>query len=105
VAILGYPEDGALTATAGRIGPTQPVVTRDAYGEGRVTRLITAVAGRLQHGNSGGPAIDRHGRVQATMFAARLGSESGYGIPAAVVRRDLGGAQTRPVSTGDCAAP
>ena len=105
VAILGYPEDGPLIATAGRIGQTQPVVTRNAYGEGRVTRLITAVAGRLQHGNSGGPAIDRHGRVQATMFAARLGSNSGYGIPAAVVRRDLDGAQTRPVSTGDCAAP
>ncbi len=105
VAILGYPEDGPLTATAGRIGPTQPVVTRDAYGNGPVTRLITAVAGRLRHGNSGGPAVDRRGRVQATMFAARIGSNSGYGIPAAVVRSELDEAQTRPVSTGDCAAP
>jgi S1-C subfamily serine protease len=104
VAILGYPEDGPLTATAGRIGRTQSVVTSDAYGRGPVTRLITAVAGRLRHGNSGGPAIDPRGRVQSTMFAARIGSNSGYGIPAAVVQSDLGAAQTRPVSTGDCAA-
>jgi S1-C subfamily serine protease len=105
VAILGYPEDGPLTATAGRIGGTQPVVTRNAYGEGPVRRLITAVAGRLRHGNSGGPAVDRLGRVQATIFAARIGSNSGFGIPAAVVEHEVGKAQTRPVSTGDCAAP
>jgi S1-C subfamily serine protease len=105
VAILGYPEDGPLTATAGRIGLTQSVVTRNAYGSGPVTRLVTALAGKLRHGNSGGPAVDARGRVQATIFAARIGSDSGFGIPAAVVRSDLGGAQARPVSTGDCAAP
>jgi S1-C subfamily serine protease len=104
VAILGYPEDGPLTATAGRIGATQSVVTRNAYGDGPVTRLVTAVAGHLRHGNSGGPAVDRLGRAQATIFAARIGSRSGFGIPAAVVRRDVAEAQTRPVSTGDCAA-
>ena len=93
-----------LTATAGRIGGTQQVVTRNAYGEGPVRRLITAVAGRLRHGNSGGPAVDRLGRVQATIFAARIGSKSGFGIPAAVVQNEVGRAQTRPVSTGDCAA-
>jgi S1-C subfamily serine protease len=105
VAILGYPEDGPLTATAGRIGRTQAAVTRDAYGRGPVTRLITAVAGRLRHGNSGGPAVDARGRVQATIFAARVGAESGFGIPAPVVLNELARAQTRPVSTGDCAAP
>jgi S1-C subfamily serine protease len=105
VAILGYPEDGPLTATAGRIGRTQTVVTRNAYGSGPVTRLVTAVAGTLRHGNSGGPAVDPRGRVQATIFAARLGSDSGFGSPSAVVRSDLGEAQERPVSTGDCAAP
>jgi S1-C subfamily serine protease len=105
VAILGYPENGPLTATPGRIGRTAVIVTRDAYGRGPVTRVVTAVAGRLRHGNSGGPAIDARGRVQATIFAARLGSESGFGIPASIVERDLRSAQARPVSTGDCAAP
>jgi S1-C subfamily serine protease len=105
VAILGYPENGPLTGTPGRIGRTAAIVTRDAYGRGPVTRVVTAIAGRLRHGNSGGPAVDARGRVQATIFAARLGSESGFGIPASIVARDLRSAQARPVSTGDCAAP
>jgi S1-C subfamily serine protease len=104
VAILGYPENGPLTAIAGRMGKTTVVYTRDAYGRGPVSRLITAVAGRVRHGNSGGPAVDARGRVQSTMFAARIGSPSGFGIPAPVVLQALRNAQERPVSTGDCAA-
>ena len=69
-----------------------------------MSRSITAVAGDIRHGNSGGPAIDRKGRVQATIFAARIGASGGFGIPAAVVRRVLGSAGQRPVSTGACAA-
>jgi S1-C subfamily serine protease len=103
VGIVGYPEDGPLTTTPGRIGRTQAVLTQDAYGRGPVTRTITAVAGSVRHGNSGGPAIDRSGRVQATIFAARLGSAGGFGVPEEPVQRALAHAH-RPVSTGDCAA-
>ncbi len=104
VAIVGYPENGALTETAGRIGRTSTVLTQNAYGRGPVSRSITAVAGDIRHGNSGGPAIDRTGRVQATIFAARIGASGGFGIPADVVRRVLDSAGQRPVSTGACAA-
>ena len=104
VAILGYPENGPLAATPGRVGRTGAVLTRDAYGHGPVSRLITAVAGEVRHGNSGGPAVDARGRVQATMFAARIGSPSGYGLPAPVVEQALRSIQLRGVSTGDCAA-
>jgi S1-C subfamily serine protease len=69
-----------------------------------VSRSITAVAGDIRHGNSGGPAIDRDGRVEATIFAARIGASGGFGIPADVVRRVLDSAAQRPVSTGACAA-
>jgi hypothetical protein len=79
------------------------VLTQDALGHGPVSRTITAVAGRVEHGNSGGPAVDEAGRVQSTMFAARLGSESGYGVPASIVRGDLARAGTHAVSTGACA--
>ena len=103
VAILGYPLDGGLTARAGRIGPTATVLTQDALGHGPVARSITAVAGHVEHGDSGGPAVDASGRVQSTMFAARLGSTSGYGVPASVVRSNLARAGTHPVSTGACA--
>ena len=102
VAILGYPDNGPLTATPGRIGMTATVITRDAYGHGPVERSITAVAGEVRHGNSGGPAVDARGVVRATIFAARLGSPTGYGTPTKVVANDLRSAQ-RPVSTGSCA--
>jgi hypothetical protein len=61
------------------------------------------VAGRVEHGDSGGPAVDANGRVQSTTFAARLGSASGYGVPASIVRSDLARAGRHPVSTGACA--
>jgi uncharacterized membrane protein required for colicin V production len=103
VAILGYPLDGGLTGTAGRIGRTATVLTQDALGRGPVARSITAVAGRIEHGDSGGPAVDTSGKVQATMFAARLGSASGYGVPLSVVRSALARAGRHPVLTGACA--
>ena len=102
VAILGYPDNGPLTATPGRIGSTSVVLARDAYGRGPVDRIITAVAGVVRHGNSGGPAVDAHGVVRTTIFAARVGAPTGYGIPTSVVARALSAAQ-RPVSTGSCA--
>jgi S1-C subfamily serine protease len=103
VAIVGYPENGSLQATAGRVGRTSVVITQDALGHGPVARTITAVAGEVRHGNSGGPAIDTSGAVQSTIFAARVGAASGYGIPASVVRKDLDGVG-EPVSTGTCAS-
>jgi uncharacterized membrane protein required for colicin V production len=103
VAIVGYPLDGGLTSTPGRVGRTGNVLTQDALGHGPVLRQITALAGRVEHGNSGGPAIDTGGAVEATIFAARVGGASGYGVPAQVVRQDLAQAGTTPVSTGDCA--
>jgi len=102
VAILGYPENGPLIAIPGRIGDTSTVLTRDAYGRGPVTRTITAVSAAVQHGNSGGPAVDARGRVQTTIFAARLGEPVGYGVPTETVERALRDAH-RPVSTGACA--
>jgi S1-C subfamily serine protease len=102
VAIMGYPLNGPLDAEAGRIGRTASVLTDNAYGKGPVERTITSLAGVIRHGNSGGPAIDVEGRVQATVFAARVGDGGGYGIPAEVVRRVLASARG-PVSTGECA--
>ena len=101
VAILGYPGNRSLSVTPGRIGQTTSVIAPDVDGGGRVFRTITTVRGRVRQGNSGGPAIDGDGRVQTTLFAARPGSDSGYGVPTNVVRRALARAK-RPVSTGDC---
>jgi S1-C subfamily serine protease len=62
-------------------------------------RQITAISGLIRHGNSGGPAVDANGAVEATIFAARIGTTAGYGIPAGPVMRDLAKAKS-PVSTG-----
>jgi S1-C subfamily serine protease len=102
VAIVGYPESHGLTAAAGRVGQTTRFVSRDAYGNGPVVRLVTTVRGRIRPGNSGGPAIDEQGRVETTVFAARVGVDSGYGVPSSLVREALGKVGS-PVSTGPCA--
>jgi uncharacterized membrane protein required for colicin V production len=104
VAIVGYPGNGPLTETAGRVGRTALVLTGDAFGRGPVPREITSVRGLIRHGNSGGPAIDATGAVQATIFAARIGSKSGFGVPASAVRRALGRVGAGRVATGGCAA-
>ena len=102
VAIVGYPLNGPLDIEPGRIGKTGHALTDDAYGKGPVDRTITSLSGVIRHGNSGGPAIDSEGRVQAMVFATKIGEPGGYGVPAEVVRKVLAAA-TQPVDTGACA--
>ena len=102
VAIVGYPLNGPLDATAGRIGSTATVIALNAYGRGPTRRVVTSLSGAVQHGDSGGPAVDASGAVQSTVFAARAGGSGGYGVPASIVRRDLASA-SGPVPTGPCA--
>ena len=95
VAILGYPENGPFDARPGRIGSSADVLVHGSL------REVTALSGLVRHGNSGGPAVNRLGQVEAMVFAARIGAPGGYGVPAAPVRADLARAK-RPVSTGSC---
>jgi uncharacterized membrane protein required for colicin V production len=102
VAILGYPENGPYSATPGRLGPTQTVISQDAYGAGPIRRRMTALRGEIRSGNSGGPAVDASGHVVATVFAGtRSRPRGGVGVPpgivAALLRR-----VSRPVDTGPC---
>jgi hypothetical protein len=102
-AILGFPLDGPFRVRAARVGDTQAVQTQDAYGDGPVRRTIVGLRGLIQPGNSGGPVVDRRGRVLATVFAATTsGPRGGYGIPNDLVRAALQDA-SRQVSTGSCA--
>ena len=95
VAILGYPENGPFDARPGRMGATADVLVSGSL------REVTAIRGLVRHGNSGGPAVNAAGQVEATIFAARIGSRAGYGVPAAPVRSALARAK-HPVSTGRC---
>ena len=99
-ALLGYPENGALTSTPLRVGRTVEIVGHDAYGRFPVSRTVTTVRGSIRSGNSGGPIIDRHGSVVATAFARRkAGAAGGYGVPAGVVEKAIAQAGTRRVAS------
>ena len=53
-------------------------------------------------GDSGGAVVDRHGRVETTVFAANeSGPPGGLGVPNAVVAEALAGALA-PTGTGPC---
>jgi S1-C subfamily serine protease len=102
IALVGYPENGPLARVPGRLGGTQELISRDAYGRGPVTRTITAIRGVVRPGNSGGPGIDARGRVRSTVFARRQGERGGYGIPADVVRAVLAKTGSKPVPETAC---
>jgi S1-C subfamily serine protease len=104
VAILGYPENGPLTRTPGRLGMTGDFLSRDAYGRGPVRRSVTAIRGAVRPGNSGGPAVDARGRVRTTIFARRPGERGGFGVPPELVRTALGSAAATETGLAtDCA--
>jgi S1-C subfamily serine protease len=103
--VLGYPENGPLTATPARLGRTGEVISEDSYGRGPVRREMTPFRGAVRSGNSGGPAVDGDGDVLTTVFAASVGDgpPSGLGVPNSVVAEALSGALA-PTDTGPCAA-
>jgi S1-C subfamily serine protease len=102
-AVIGYPENGPLTIDPARIGPTITALSQDAYGRGPLRRKITTLRGLVRSGNSGGPVVDRAGRVLTTIFASSVssGERSGYGVPDSVVADALARANG-PVGTGPC---
>jgi S1-C subfamily serine protease len=101
-AVLGYPENGPFTIAPARVGATGPVVTQDSYGQGPVTRELTALRGEVLSGNSGGPLVDGAGKVMGTIFAATTqGKPGGYAVPNDVVDRALSDT-TGEVTTGPC---
>jgi S1-C subfamily serine protease len=101
-AILGYPENGPLTAKPARVGGTTVVLSVDAYGRGPVPRRITTLRGQVRPGNSGGPLLNSSGRVVGTVFASRVDGGAGYAVPPDVIDDALARSREGPVSTGDC---
>ena len=85
MALLGYPRNGALTATAGTAGDSRTVLSPGAYG-GRVRpRVVVPLRGAVQPGESGGPVVDRRGRVVAMIFGGTRDGQGGYAVPVELV--------------------
>jgi S1-C subfamily serine protease len=102
VVLVGYPGNGPLTLTPGRLGGTRDLIGRNAYGRGPVTRSITTIRGVIEPGSSGGPGVDARGRVRTTVFARQPGDRGGFGIPPDVVLSSLLEAGREPVAATDC---
>jgi S1-C subfamily serine protease len=102
VALVGYPGGGPLTAAPGRVGRPAFIVTRDAYGRGVTQRTVIPIRGNVLHGDSGGPAVDRGGRVVAMMFAATETGGGGFGVSMSDVEQALASPHPRHVDTGPC---
>ena len=103
VAILGFPKNGRYTTVAARVGKTATVLAQNSYGKGMSLRLMTSLRGKVEHGSSGGPAVDAEGRVQSTVFGSSKTDGTTLGVPADVVKAALAQIGEKPVSTGDCA--
>lgn len=101
VALLGYPRNGPLTATAGTAGDARTVISPDAYGRRARPRVVVPLRGDVQPGESGGPVVDRRGSVVAMIFGGTKEGRGGYAVPVELVSRAVG-ERLRPVSPGPC---
>jgi S1-C subfamily serine protease len=91
VTAVGYPLGGPLTLSPGRVvqyldGNQLPASI--AFGA-----KVMQVSSRIKHGNSGGPLLDRRGRVVGVIFAGEPGATDqdymkvAYAIPLSAVRQ------------------
>ena len=60
---------------------------------------VTTIRGSIRSGNSGGPVVDAQGRVITTVFAQRVGTDGGYGVPTDIVRAAIAAAGVKPLET------
>jgi S1-C subfamily serine protease len=101
VAFLGYPHNGPLIATAGSAGAPRTVLAPDAYGRRTRLRVVVPLRGSVQPGESGGPVVDRRGRVVAMIFGGTHEGDGGYGVPVDLVLAAAAG-RLHAVGSGPC---
>jgi S1-C subfamily serine protease len=81
VTVVGYPGGGELTLAPGSV---VDLVNDRRYGiEGRIMRLTAQVV----PGNSGGPVLDRRGRIAGVVYAYELSTGYGLAIPVDTLRK------------------
>lgn len=103
--VLGYPEDGPLTAGSARVRAVQDASGPDIYQNQEVSRQVYSLYAVVRPGNSGGPMLTPAGRVAGVVFASAVdNSHTAYALTAAEVARDAaaGRTATRRVSTQGC---
>ena len=104
--VMGYPGGGDFVATPARVREIIELKGPDIYRTTTVTREVYTIRGTVRQGNSGGPMIDRGGRVLGVVFGAAVDdADTGFVLTGKEVSRQLAKVgNTEPVATGACIA-
>jgi S1-C subfamily serine protease len=105
-AVLGFPENGPYDVQPARVRDRQTLRSTDIYGEESVDRDTYSLYSLVRPGNSGGPFVDRRGRVLGVVFAASItDADTGYALTVDQVRpaAEAGRSSSGVADTGDCA--
>jgi S1-C subfamily serine protease len=106
-AVIGYPGGGGQKIVGARVVTRTTAVGRDIYSRDLARREIYVLRSTVRKGDSGGPVVDRQGRLIGVVFAAStLDGGEGYALTVAEVRRALDATRrdARAVAVGECAA-
>jgi S1-C subfamily serine protease len=105
--VAGFPGDAGLFVGAARVRDQLTATGADIYGRPGVEREIYSLRADIRKGASGGPLLNRRGRVVGMVFATSLDDpQTGYALTLDEVLPVLeqGRASTSPVSTRSCVA-
>ncbi|ANE78937.1 serine protease [Mycobacterium adipatum] len=102
--VMGYPGGGDFTATPARVRETIELNGPDIYNSTTVNRTVYTIRGTVRQGNSGGPMIDKDGRVLGVVFGAAVDdADTGFVLTAQeVLPQRLKVGNTAAVPTGTC---
>ncbi|OMC31793.1 serine protease [Mycobacterium sp. GA-1841] len=102
--VMGYPGGGDFLATPARVREIIELNGPDIYRTTTVTREVYTVRGTVRQGNSGGPMINRSGKVLGVVFGAAVDdADTGFVLTAKEVERQLAKiGNTERVHTGTC---
>ncbi|HRD12143.1 MAG TPA: acid resistance serine protease MarP [Mycobacterium sp.] len=102
--VLGYPGGGEFAATPARVRETIELNGPDIYRSTTVNREVYTIRGTVRQGNSGGPMINKDGKVLGVVFGAAVDdTDTGFVLTANEVSRQLAKiGNTEKVPTGAC---
>ena len=102
--VLGYPGGGDFVATPARVREIIELSGPDIYKSTTVNREVYTIRGLVRQGNSGGPMINRSGKVIGVVFGAAVDdNDTGFVMTTNEVSRQLAKiGNTAKVPTGAC---
>lgn len=102
--VMGYPGGGDFTATPARVREVIKLNGPDIYRRTTVTREVYTIRGTVKQGNSGGPMINRSGKVLGVVFGAAVDDvDTGFVLTAEEVSRQMAKVgNVERVPTGTC---